>query len=251
MMNFIRIVGDRHAAFILCMIVVLNLIVGSLMMNNHPELYPKFFHLDLNYFFQPVRVEHSWLYALLVTFSLFGINLLACVIDSVVRLVTKGAGRLKEISALLFHVALLITMVAHLFEGFYASTQQLPITAQGVELPELGKVQVESLKNVYYPDGSLKDTEVVLSFSKPDGQRIGKDIAFNEPAIFDKGRRQVVMMSGQTMPSGVVVSRSTDNRELLLEVNKPVALESGILLLQGFFETGIRVALRAILVATG
>ena len=238
MYNLIRILGDRHAGFILCMIVVINLIAGSLVMNNHPELYPKFFHLDLNYFFHPVRSEHAWLYALLATFSLFGINLLACIIDSIARMMTNKSARLKEIAALLFHVALVITMAAHLFEGFYGSTQQLPITSQGVDLPELGRVQVESLKNIYYPDRSLKDTEVTLLFSKPDGQRLSKNIAFNEPANFDAGRRQVVMMSGQMMPSGVVISRSTDNREFLLEANKPLSLGSGNLLLGGFFETG-------------
>lgn len=237
MYNLIRILGDRHAGFVLCMIVVLNLIAGSLVMNSHPELYPKFFQLDLNYFFQPARMEHSWLYALLVTFSLFGINLLACSADSVIRMVTNKAARLKEVSALLFHVALVITMAAHLYEGFYASTQRLPITAQGVELPELGEVRVGSLKNIYYPDYSLRDTEVTLSFSRPDGQKLTRDIAFNEPAVFDGGRRQVVMLSGQMMPSGVVLSRSTDNREFLPEENKPLPLGSGRLVLQGFFET--------------
>lgn len=237
MYNVIRILGDRHAGFILGMIVVSNLIAGSLVMNKHPELYPKFFHLDLNYFFQPVRIEHSWLYALLVTFSLFGINLLACVADSILRLMDNGKARLKEISALLFHVALVITMAAHLYEGFYASTQQITITAQGVELPEMGIVQVESLKNIYYPDYSLKDTEVTLSFSKRDGQKFTRDIAFNEPAVFDGGRRQVVMLSGQMMPSGMAISRGTGNRDFHLEQGKPHGLESGTLLLQGFSET--------------
>lgn len=236
--NLIRILGDRHAGFILCMLVVLNLIAGSLVMNSYPELYPKFFHLDLNYFFRPARSEHSWLYALLLTFALFGVNLIACIVESVIRIANNRKARLKEIAALLFHVALLITMVAHLYEGFYASTQKLPITAQGVELPELGKVRVESLKNIYYPDNSLKDTEVTLSFSKPGGQRLSKNIAFNEPAIFDRGRRQVAMLSGQVTPSGVVISRSTDNRKLSLEENKPLPLEGGNLHLRGFFETG-------------
>ena len=236
--NLIRILGDRHAGFILGLVVVLNLIVGSLMMNSHPELYPRFFHLDLNYFFRPVRSEHSWLYALLLTFSLFGINLLACIIDSIIRLVNNKAGRLKASAALLFHVALLVTMVAHLLEGFYASTQQIQITAQGVQLPGMGKVQVESLKNIYYPDNSLKDTEVTLLFSKPDGQRLSKDIAFNEPADFDAGRRQVVMLSGQMTPYGVVISRGTDNQEFRLEANKPLTFEGGSLILQDFFETG-------------
>lgn len=237
MHKLIQILGDRHAGFILCLLVVLNLIVGSLVMNSYPELYPKFFHLDLNYFFQPVRIEHAWLYALLLTFSLFGVNLLACSADSVIRLVINRGGRLKEYAALLFHVALVITMVAHLYEGFFANTQQVAITAQGVELPELGRVKVESLQNIYYPDGSLKDTEVALSFAKPDGQQIGKDIAYNEPAIFDGGRHQVVMLSGQTIPSGVTITRGTDKREFLLEENEPLALGKGSLVLQGFFES--------------
>ena len=235
--KLIQILGDRHAGFILCLLVVLNLIVGSLVMNSYPELYPKFFHLDLNYFFQPARIEHAWLYALLLTFSLFGVNLLACIADSVIRLVANRGGRLKEYAALLFHVALVITMVAHLYEGFFASTQQVAITAQGVGLPELGRVRVESLKNIYYPDGSLKDTEVALSFDQPDGQRVGKDIAYNEPALFDGGRRQVVMLSGQTTPSGIVVTRGTDGREFALEENEPLTLEEGSLVLQGFFES--------------
>ncbi len=238
MYNLIRIIGDRHAGFILCLIVVFNLIVGSLVMNSHPELYPGFFHLDLNYFFQPVRGEHFWLYALLLTFSLFGINLLACIIDSIIRLLNNKAGRLKASAALLFHIALVTTMAAHLYEGFYASTQRIPITAQGVELPELGRVQVGSLKNIHYPDNSLKDTEVTLLFNKPDGQRISKDIAFNKPAIFDGGRRQVVMLSGQVMPSGVAITRGMDNREFRLEANQPQPLGGGNLLLQGLFKTG-------------
>ena len=238
MYNLIRILSDRHAGFILGMVVVVNLIAGSLVMNSHPELYPRFFHLDLNYFFRPVRSEHFWLYALLLTFSLLGINLLACIIDSIIRLLNNKAGRLKATAALLLHAALLITMAAHLFEGFYASTKQIQITAQGVELPVLGKVQVKSLKNIYYPDNSLKDTEVTLLFNKPDGQRLSKDIAFNEPADFDAGRRQVVMLGSKMALSGVVILRNTDRQKFLLEINKPLHLEGGSLLLQEFLETG-------------
>lgn len=235
--KLIHILGDRHAGFILCLTVVLNLIVGSLVMNSHPDLYPTFFHLDLNYFFQPVRTEHIWLYALLVTFSLFGVNLLACTIDSVIWFFKIKTGRLKSGAALLFHIALLTTMAAHLFEGFFASTQRTMITTQGTALPVLGKVQVESLKNIHYPDNSLKDTEVTLLFTQPDGQQLRKEIAFNEPAIFDGGRRQVVMLSGQVMPAGVVISRNIDDREFRMEENKPQSVEGGSLLLQGMFET--------------
>ena len=237
MYNLIRLLGNRTAGFILGMAVVLNLIAGSLVMNGYPELYPKFFNLDLNFFFHPVRGEHFWLYALLLTFTLFGINLLACIVDSIIKLLVNRRARLKEIAALLFHIALVITMVAHLYEGFYASTQQIPITSQGVELPELGNAQVMSLNNIYYPDGSLKDTEVKVLFDQPDGQQATKVIAYNEPAVFDRGRRQVVMLGSEMTPSGVAVIRENDNREFRLEENKPLVLENGRLLLQGLFQT--------------
>lgn len=236
MMNLIRILGDRQAGFILCLIVIINLVVGSLVMHSYPDLYPKFFHLDLNYFFRPVRGEHFWLYALLVTFTLFGINLLACTVESVIRLLSNKAGRLKATAALLFHVALVITMLAHLYEGFYSSTQQTQIAGEGVELPELGKVSVASLNNIYYPDNSLKDTEITLSFDMADGSKISKDIAYNEPAIFDWGRRQVVMLGSEEIPAGVAIVRDGDKQEFRLEENKPLVLENGSLLLQGLFQ---------------
>jgi len=237
MYNLIRILGNRQAGFILCLVVILNLIVGSLVMNNHPELYPSFTHLDLNSFFQPVRSEHSWLYALLVTFSLFGINLIACTVESIIRLLTNKVGRLKASAALLFHIALVVTMAAHMYEGFYASTQRIPIAADGVELAGLGNVKVESLENIYHPDDSIKDTEVTLSFSKPDGQRISKDISYNQPAVFDWGRRQVVMLGSEVVPTAVSVIRDTDNREFRLEADKPVILENGSMVLRGVFQT--------------
>lgn len=251
MYSLIRILGNRNAGFILSLLVVLNLIAGSLVMNSHPDLYPSFFNLDLNYFFQPVRGEHIWLYALLVTFSLLGVNLLACTVESVIRLINIKTGRLRASAALLFHIALLTTMVAHLFEGFYASTQRSVITAQGTELPVLGKVRVESLKNIHYPDGSLKDTEVKLIFNLSDGQQAGKEIAFNQPATFDGGRRQVVMLSGQVAPGGVVISRDMDNREFRLEAGQSQSLEGGNLILQGLFENNAGVPFAQFLWQTG
>lgn len=235
-LSLIRILGDRNAGFILCLIVVLNLIVGSLAMNNYPDLYPRFFHLDLNYFFQPVRWEHFWLYSLLLIFSAFGINLLACTIESIIRLINVKAGRLKASAALLFHGALVITMLAHLYEGFFGSTDRTMITTKDTSLPVLGNVRVDSLKNIFWPDNSLQDTEVRLSFIRSDGQKIIKDIAFNNPAIFDGGRRQVVMLSGQMMPTGVII-RNGDSRELQLQPNAPQEVAGGSLVLEGLFKT--------------
>lgn len=230
--KLISILGNRYAGFILCLFVVLNLVVGSLVMHTRPDLYPSFQYLDLNFFFQPVMGVHFWLYGLLLAFFLFGVNLVACIIGSVIRLVENRTGRLKASAALLFHVALVSTMAAHLLEGIYASTERTMINMQGTEIAELGHVQVASMRNTYYPDGSLTDTEVTLQFDQPDGKRISKDISYNKPAMLEGGRRQVLMLRGQSMPAGVVISRDGDGQEFRFMPDEPLPLQNGSLVLQ-------------------
>lgn len=228
--KLISMLGNRYAGFVLCLLVVLNLVVGSLVMHTRPDLYPSFQYLDLNFFFQPVMGVHFWLYGLLLAFFLFGVNLVACIIGSVIRLIENRAGRLKASAALLFHVALVSTMAAHLLEGIYAGTERTMLNMQGTEIAELGHVRVASMRNTYYPDGSLTDTEVTLQFDQPDGKRISTDITYNSPAIFDNGRRQVIMLRGQSMPAGVAVSR--DGQEMRFMPNEPVPVRDGSLVLQ-------------------
>jgi hypothetical protein len=184
---------------------------------------------------------HGWLYLLLLTFTLFGINLMACSIDTFIRLINNRAGRLKASAALLFHVALLVTMVAHLYEGFYASTERTMINEQERELAEIGTVRMESLKNIYHPDNTQKDAEVTLLFDRPDGQHVKKEIAFNEPAIFDGGRRQVVMLTAQKRPAGVIIHSDKENRSYHFMPDKPQHISTGLLVLQGLFQDRNRI----------
>lgn len=235
MYTLIRILGNRHAGFVLGMVVVLNLAVGSLVMDRYPKLYPPFFPNELHFFFEPVRIEHAWLYALLVTLSLFGVNLIACIVESIVRMVQTGGGRLKPIAALVFHAALVLILAAHLQDGFYGSSNRVVLSDEGVEIPGLGVVQAEAVQNYFHPDGSLKETEASLLFRLADGQELRRTIAYNEPALFEGGTREVIIQQGAQRPSGVIITRASDGAEIRLMPFEPWRLEEGHLILRGLF----------------
>ncbi len=231
----IRLLGNRYAGFILCMVVIINLVIGSLVMNMHADLYPPFFPFDLNFFFEPVNSVHSWLYALLLTFSLFAVNLFFCLLESFIRLANSKSNRRKQIAALLIHLALFVTMMAHLQDGFQGRTEQLMITSKESRLTDLGSVRAESLKTLSHPDGTLKDTEVMLQFTLDNGQTLEKKIAYNEPAIFDAGTREVIIQGGDMRPAGIVLVRQSDQHEIRLVRNEPYAVEGGRMILMGVY----------------
>ena len=235
--SLIKLIGHRNLGFILSLIVVLNLAIGSLVMNIYADIYPPFFPFDLNYFFDPIRAEHSWLYALIITFFIFSINLTACLIESAVELVQSNTQRLRRSAALLIHLALLLTMGAHLLDGFYGETQQGTISNDGVLIPGIGLVNTTSVNNIYHPDGSLKDTEVILNIERADGEKQVQRIAYNEPAIFDNGEWEIIIQSGNKQATGFVLAHIKGGGEIALTDDRAHELKSGFIALQGMVQT--------------
>lgn len=235
--RLIQILGNRNAGFILCMVVIINLAIGSLVMNLYPDLYPPFFPYNLNFFFQPVQKVHFWLYGLLITFGLFGINLGACLIESTVKLVSSANNRLRQWAALLIHIAMFLTMGAHLYDGFYGSSGQAMITPEGTEIPGIGFVKTESVVNTQHPDGSLKDTAATLAFKLTDGTEVTKTLTYNEPALFDGGKREVLIQGGENQPIGLVLANQQQGSRFELLPYERTPIPGGSLSLQGVFQT--------------
>lgn len=232
LLRLTHIVGDRHAGFILCLLVIACLIWGSVAMELHPDRYPAFSFLDLRQYFLPVQAVHAWLYALVAAFALFGLNLAACLVNSIARLIKNPGSGLKSAAALLFHLALTFTLLAHLYEGLAASAGQTMIPQQPVELPGIGHARLETVEVINHPDGSMKDARATLHIERPDGGQLREVIAFNEPAILDGGRRQIVMLTTQKIPAGAVIRGERDGQELSLRTNEPQAVGNGLLVLQ-------------------
>ncbi|VAX09141.1 hypothetical protein MNBD_GAMMA26-2305 [hydrothermal vent metagenome] len=233
----IKFLGNKHAGFILCMIVVINLAAGSLVMNMYPKIYPPFFPFNLNFFFQPVQTIHWWLYALMVTFGLLSINLAACFIESIVRLKDATTGKLRLYAGLLLHGAILLTLVAHIHDGFYGDSDHMMLTTKPTTVPGVGTVIAKSVNNQLHPDGSLKDTLAELEFQLEDGTTHTETIAYNEPALFDGGRREIIIQGGKNQPAGVALISADDGQEFSMLPYKPVAMAGGRLTLQGVYES--------------
>lgn len=233
MFRLICILGNRYAGFVLGMVVILNLAVGSLVMDHFPKTYLPFFPNDLGFFFDPVQAKHAWLYTLLVTFSLFAVNLIACIIETVVRMVRARSARLRQMAALLFHLSLVLILLAHLHDGVYGNEYRMALDDQPQEIPGIGMVRVESLQSHYHPDGSLKDTDVALWIRLTDGRELHKRIAYNEPAMFSGGMREIIIQQGEHRPSGLIVTRVSDDAPLRLMPHEPYRIEGGHLVLRG------------------
>ncbi len=206
-------------------------------MNIYTELYPPFFPFALTYFFDPLKIEHSWLYALMMTFLLYGINLTACLIESTVELIRSSNHRLKRAAALLIHLALLLTMIAHLLDGFYGETQQGSISEESVVIPGIGRVATRSVENIYHPDGTLKDTEVVLDIVRTEGEQIEQNIAYNEPALFDNGVWEILIQSGENEVDGFTIENRATNQVFTLSLNNKTRINEGTLTLQRVLRT--------------
>ena len=237
----LEILGDRHVGFILCLIVILNLAAGSLVMNMNPELYPPFFPFDLKFFFQPTLAVHWWLYLLLATFSLFAINMTACFIESLIRLKTATTGRRRLFIGIFIHAALMFTMAAHVYDGFYGTSGQATLTPNATSIAGIGDVSALSIYNSHHPDGSLKDTEVILRITQNDGQSIKKRIAYNEPATFDGGQREIIVQGGQERPVGVVLIRKSDGEIFNMMPYQPHQISGGQLTLKGVYQSPMKV----------
>ena len=237
MLKIIQLIGDRNAGFIIGMLVIVCLATGSLVMNLYPEVYPPFFPFDLNFFFNPVQKLHTWLYLLIIVFLVFGMNLFACTIDSVIRLVKNRSFRKKSIAALLAHIALILALLAHLQEGFYGETRQVRITEQETHIPGIGAVRLESLENLRYPDGSLKDTVAVLGIDPINNKEPFKStLSYNSPTLLNGGSREIIVQSGGYPVTGITVVNN-DGEEIQFLRGKSQILYGGVLTLKDIVQS--------------
>jgi len=237
----VEILGNRHAGFILCLIVIINLAAGSLVMNMNPEIYPPFFPFDLKFFFQPTLAVHWWLYILLITFGLFAINMVACFVESIIRLRTATTGRLRLFVGIFIHAALILTMAAHVYDGFYGNSGQATLSPQPTSIAGIGDVSALSVHSTHHPDGSLKDTEAILKIAQPDGSSTRQRIAYNEPAAFNTGQREIIIQGGQKRPVGVVLIRKSDGKMFNMMPYQPQQISDGRLTLKGIYQSQMEV----------
>lgn len=258
MRKIIKILGDRKIGFILTFAAILGLILGSIVMNFNSGLYPPFFPFDLNFFFNPIRPVHFWLYLLLAVYLVFGGSLLFSTLDTLLDIIDslkkKNFGRNntpqvktkfspRTLGAFFVHLAILLAMIAHLYEGFGGSSQRMVIGGDEnggaySRIEQIGKIKINSMNTTYYPDQSMKDSIIQAVFTLEDGTILSKTISYNNPAIFDFGTKEVILEQPRMTIIGITVVNEKMAKKLDLPFMKTVELHKGKLTFQGARQMG-------------
>ena len=244
--NTIRGLGNRSYGLILGFLIVLNLGCGSLVMNFLPDQYPRFALLDFGFFLQPVRAVHVWFYVLMLVFTLFGINISICTVEAFFRLLKTKLNRRRQIAALFCHLSIILALAAHLHEGLAGSSQQMRIGSRRINVPRIGRTKTASVTRSTHPDGSLKDTEAVLDFESANGKITKRKISYNNPAIFNSGKDQVILLHGENNPIGLILADSKGRRLPPLTIRSPLSLAGGVLSLSRIFPAQNKVLFAAV-----
>ncbi len=239
-MEIIRILGNRNAGFILGLLSVANLALGSLVMNMNPDIYPPFFTFDLNYFFTPVKPVHFWLYLMIMVFSLFCGNVFFSTIETLVSLIKmkrvsspakKNVYR-RRMAALTAHLAVILALLSHLYDGLAGENRRImagnPVNEEGrgTGIPGLGSLTIKSIVRDTYPDGSTKDIRIKALFRKKGGDIVEKKISYNSPAMFNCGVDEVVIRDGRTISVGLLLADSSGT-EYRISRERPLLLKNG------------------------
>ncbi len=239
-MKIVRILGNRNAGFILGLLSVANLALGSLVMNMNPGIYPPFFTFDLNYFFSPAKPVHFWLYLMLLVFSLFCGNIFFSTIETLVSLIkmkrvsssAKKKVFRRRIAALLAHLAVILALLSHLYDGLAGESRRIlarnPVNeeSRGTDIPRLGSLIVKSIEREVYPDGSTKDIRISALFRKKGEDAAEKIISYNSPAMFNCGVDEVVIQDGRRISLGLLLSDSSGT-EYRISQERPLLLKNG------------------------
>lgn len=234
--QILQFIGNRYAGFILTMIVIINLAIGSLVMNLNADIYPAFFPFDLNFFFMPLSKVHLWLYILLITFTLFTINLMACFVLDFLRLMNRQNRTLKKIIAFLFHFSLLLALLAHLYEGFYGDSGHTMLSETPIQVEGIGEINLLSSITKTHPDGSKKDIIAKIQIRNSEGEKIEKTLSYNQPAIFEWGNREIIIQGAGNQPKGLVLRGNKNGKQIYLNFGESKTIKGGTLLLHGVFQ---------------
>lgn len=159
---------------------------------------------DINAFFQPVRWEHAWFYALLGVLALYALNTALCTWDSVVQ---KLATKVREPSAwapALMHVSFLLALLAHLVGGLW-TVDHAPVVV-GRDWAQVGpgqQARVTALAQEHLSDGRPKSVQATVELRDGSGAVRTETLGYNEPLTWDLGRELLLLeQAGQHPRTG-------------------------------------------------
>ncbi len=208
------------------------LIFGSLVMNFAPERYQGLQGEDINFFFEHLSLINGWFYLLFAALVVYGINAFFCTLDSTLVRLRAGVKDITLYGGSLVHLAFMVTLVAHLVGGLYAS-QARPVTI--TEKPiEYGGVElsVAEIETTTFPNGMLKEVRATIKVRRGE-EEFERILGYNQPVLLDLGSKEFLLKQYGSSP-----------KEVILEVN---GREQGLAVRQEFMLGGSRVVVAGLI----
>ena len=166
---------------------------------------------DIRAFFVQPSWAHVWLYLLLPTLALYGINTLLATWHSVCWKWRNGVRQVQAYAASLIHVAFLVALVAHLVGGLAGGQGGMLLDESWRPLPDGRQARLLSVDVERLPDGMPKTMRARLELQAVAGGVETATVGFNEP--LSRGFGSQLMLFQRPVPRpGVAWLAAADER---------------------------------------
>lgn len=192
------------------------LIIGSLQMNFYPSSYTGLAGEDIRFFFDKPSLTHWWFYLLFLGLGIYGINAFLCTLDSVLVRLRAGATNLTLYGGSICHLAFMVTLLAHLVGGLYA-TQEKSLTIGESPTPFKDvELRLAGLETTQYPNGMPKEVRAVVKIKKGNTET-EQILGYNQPVTLDWGVKEFLLKNYGEAPQGVILKVAQKSHQLAVK----------------------------------
>ena len=149
---------------------------------------------DLRGFFAPPRVEHVWLYLLVLVAALYALNTVLATWDTVARKWRAGLRAPSAYAASVVHVGFLLALLAHAVGGLWGRDAGAVLVASGwQEVPGFGEARLVSLDVKNLPGGMPREAWARLEVRGEGGAVTERTVGYNVPLSTAAGGRLALL----------------------------------------------------------
>jgi len=162
---------------------------------------------DVRVFFTEPSLTHLWFYTLLPVMTLYALNVTLATWHSVISRWRNGVRNPQAYAAAFFHVAFLLTLVAHLVGGVAGSETAAVVGSSWTELSTGEEARLLSLEMDRLPNGMPRAVRATVETRAPGGTTTTTVLGYNQPISRHLGAdlmllQQPVAISTATLLSG-------------------------------------------------
>ncbi len=235
-----NLLGQQRTGVVLALVSAGLLGCGSLVMDNAAETYGALRMDDLRFFFEPMRWQYSWLYALMLSLALWATSALVCTWDSVASRIRRRVTRPSAYGAPLVHVTFVLGLIAHLWGGLRTTTAEFEVSSDGTEIR--GQLyRAVSVDSDTYPNGMPRATTLTLERSSAQGTQT-VTLGYNQPLTSHWGSQELLLMQVDTMPDGLLLRHK--GQRVVLRGDTPMVVAGDTITLLAFHDPRISPSLR-------